>query len=71
MRIAEYAINLPALLEIDHKIDELGGGNFYCVEKSVVVCPIFLRMKKSISRQNQKKNPSKINKWRDRMGRTP
>jgi hypothetical protein len=57
LKIAEYAINLPALLKIDHKIDELGGGNFHCFEKSVVICPIFLRMKKSISRQNQKKFP--------------
>ncbi len=66
LTIAEYAINLPALLEVDHKIGKLGGGNFHCVEKSVVVCPIFLRTKKSISRQNQKKvslKKNEGNKW--------
>jgi hypothetical protein len=41
LRIAEYAFNLPALLEIGHKIDKLEGGNFHCVEKLVAVCPIF------------------------------
>jgi hypothetical protein len=59
LTIAEYAIDLPVLLEIDHKIDELGGGNFQCVEKLVVVCWIFLRTKKLISRQNQNKFSSK------------